>query len=164
MQSRIRSMAVVVLCAGVGISLSAQPSLAQSKTLYRLETTCMIRGGAPQDCVVEAIDEGDDTTVYRHTIGSRVEVVRVSDPPLRMSILDAPSGRWRQVKSAGARFSTNTICYDGRDLCVINPNYLNSVREDRVDSLEGRDLVGVRFGADGRVIFTCYDEGCEGLK
>jgi hypothetical protein len=163
MQSRIRPVAVMVLCAGAAMPLAALPSRAQSTTLYRLETTCTIRGGAPQDCVVEAIDEGD-TTVYRHTIGSRVEVVRVSDPPLRMSILDAPTGRWRQVQSAGARFSTNTICYDDRDLCVINPNHLNSVREERVDSLEGRDLVGVRFGADGRVILTCYDEGCEGLK
>ncbi|MCP9927005.1 hypothetical protein [Cyanobium sp. CH-040] len=156
-------MALMVLCAGVAIPFCAQPSAAQGTTLYRLETTCTIRGGAPQDCVVEVTDEGD-STVYRHTIGSRVEVIRVSDPPLRMGILDAPSGRWRQVKSAGARFSTNTICYDDRDLCVINPNHLNSVREERVDSLEGRDLVGVRFGADGRVILTCYDEGCEGLK
>jgi hypothetical protein len=156
-------MALMLLCAGIGHSLSVAPSLAQTTLLYRLETTCTIRGGAAQDCVVEVSDEGD-TTMYRHTIGSRVEVIRVSDPPLRMSILDAPTGRWRQVKSAGARFSTNTICYDDRDFCVINPNHLNSVREERVDSLEGRDLVGVRFGADGRVILTCYDEGCEGLK
>jgi len=163
MQSRVLLMAVMALGAGAAIRLCSAPAMAQTTTLYRLETTCTVRGGAPQDCVVEALDEGD-TTVYRHTIGSRVEVVRVSDPPLRMSILDAPTGRWRQLQSAGARFSTNTICYDDRDLCVINPNHLNSVREERVDSLEGRDLVGVRFGADGRVILTCYDEGCEGLQ
>jgi len=44
----------------------------------------------------------------------------------------------------------------------VNPNYLNSVREDRQDlRLQGRDLVKVHFGPDGRVNATCYDEGCE---
>ena len=156
-------MAAMVLAAGAAIPICAAPSLAQSTLLYRLETTCTIRGGAPQECVVEVSDDGE-TTTYRHTIGSRVEVIRVSDPPLRMSMLDASTGRWRQLTSAGARFSTNTICYNDRDLCVFNPNHLNSVREERVDALEGRDLVGVRFGADGRVILSCYDEGCEELK
>mgnify|MGYP007019758134 FL=1 len=65
--------------------------------------------------------------------------------------------------SAAARFSTNTICFNGRDLCAINPNYLNSVREDRPDATAGRDLVKVQFGADGRIDLTCYDDGCKGV-
>jgi hypothetical protein len=66
------------------------------------------------------------------------------------------------LRSAGALFSSNSICFNGRELCVVNPNYLNSVREDRQDlRLQGRDLVKVHFGPDGRVNATCYDAGCE---
>jgi hypothetical protein len=68
---------------------------------------------------------------------------------------------WQQIRRADARFSTNTICFNNRELCVVNPNYLNSVREDRSNTrLEGRDLVVVHFGKDGRVDASCYDEGC----
>ena len=69
---------------------------------------------------------------------------------------------WQPLSKAAARFSTNTICFNGRELCVVNPNYLNSVREDRQDlRLQGRDLVKVHFGPDGRVDASCYDSGCE---
>jgi hypothetical protein len=110
--------------------------------------------------VVDAREE-NGATVYRHTIGTLVETIRISDGPLRMERLDAGTGRWRSLRSAEVQFSTNTICFDGRDLCVLNPNYLNSVREERVDELEGRDRVHVRFGDDGRLLLTCYDRGCE---
>ena len=67
----------------------------------------------------------------------------------------------RRVQRADARFSTNTICFDNRQLCVVNPNYLNSVREDRAGTnLDGRDLVIVHFGKDGRVDASCYDDAC----
>jgi hypothetical protein len=46
---------------------------------------------------------------------------------------------------------------------VINPNYLNSVREDRPDATAGRDLIKVQFGTDGRIDLTCYDNGCKGV-
>jgi hypothetical protein len=44
---------------------------------------------------------------------------------------------------------------------VVNPNYLNSVRQDRAAAMASRDLVKVHFGADGRINATCYDDGCE---
>jgi hypothetical protein len=81
-----------------------------------------------------------------------------------MSLWDPTSKSWVVLQSAGARFSTNTICFNGRDLCVVNPNYLNSVREEKTEALAGRDLVGVKFSRDGRVSLTCYDEACEGVQ
>jgi hypothetical protein len=80
-----------------------------------------------------------------------------------MSIWVDSTKTWKNLDSAAARFSTNTICFNGRDLCAINPNYLNSVREDRPDATTGRDLVRVQFGADGRIDLTCYDDGCKGV-
>jgi hypothetical protein len=153
----------VCLALGLGAALSAAPARAQSETLYRLETTCSLRGGEPQPCVVDAIDEGEFTT-YRHTIGDSTETIRISDAPVRMGRFDAGRDSWVYLSSAAARFSTNTICFNGTDLCVVNPNYLNSIREERPEATAGRDLVRVLFGDDGRVILTCYDEGCEEVQ
>jgi hypothetical protein len=157
-----------LLCAaGLCAGLTAPPADAQTKTasetLYKLETTCSIKRGPVQDCVIEAVNEGD-ATLYRHKIGNTVEIIRVTDAPVSMSRWDAASKGWVVLNSAGARFSTNTICFNDRDLCVVNPNYLNSVREEKVDALAGRDLVGVKFSRDGRVSLTCYDEACEGVN
>ena len=66
----------------------------------------------------------------------------------------------RALTGAAARFSTNTVCFNGSDLCVVNPNYLNSVRQANSSATEGRDLVRVHFGADGRIDASCYDAGC----
>jgi hypothetical protein len=71
---------------------------------------------------------------------------------------------WTFLTSVAARFSTNTICFNGTDLCVINPNHLNSIREDQPTATEGRNHMRVRFAADGRVSLTCYDDGCEGVQ
>jgi hypothetical protein len=153
------SLVGAVLLAG----LSADPATARGQVLYQLDTTCTIKGGAAQPCVVEAVDEGD-TTIYTHRIGQQVVKIRVSDSPVSMSLWNKSQKDWVVLNSAGARFSTNTICFNGRDLCVVNPNYLNSVREDRTEALAGRDLVGVKFSRDGRVSLTCYDEACEGVQ
>jgi len=76
-----------------------------------------------------------------------------------------PAGKqWVSLEQAGARLSTNTICFNGLDLCVVNPNYLNSITEDNPTAMDGRDLVRVFFAEDGRINTTCYDEGCERIK
>ena len=152
---------LISTCVLTGIA--AMPASAGTETLYKLKTTCSIKGGAPQECVVEAVNEGD-ATIYRHKIGKQVQKIRITDSPVSMSIWDGASKSWVVLNSAGARFSTNTICFNGRDLCVVNPNYLNSVREEKTEALAGRDLVGVKFSRDGRVSLTCYDEACEGLN
>jgi hypothetical protein len=143
--------------------LASTPPLRAEEVLYRLETTCSLSGGEPQDCTVEAVDDGT-ATLYRHRIGSRTETIRISDTPIRMARLIESGDQWSPLTSAGARFSTNTICFNGRDLCVINPNYLNSVMEESPAALADRDLVRVHFGSDGRVDITCYDDGCEAIK
>jgi len=156
------------LCSRIGLlaaaatAFAAAPALAQSGTLYKLDTQCSVKGGTPQACVIEAVNEGN-ATLYRHIMGKTVETVRVTDAPVRMSLWVDSTKTWKNLDSAAARFSTNTICFNGRDLCAINPNYLNSVREDRPDATAGRDLVKVQFGADGRVDLTCYDDGCKGV-
>jgi hypothetical protein len=143
--------------------LPAALAEAKGEVLYKLETTCTIKGGAAQACVVEAVEQSD-ATIYTHRIGKQVVKIRISDSPVSMSLWDAGQKDWLVLNSAGARFSTNTICFNGRDLCVVNPNYLNSVREDRTEALAGRDLVGVKFSRDGRVSLTCYDDACEGVQ
>lgn len=152
----------ICLLAAAASLLAAAPALAQTETLYKLETKCSIKGGEPQACVVEAVNEGK-ATLYRHSIGKKVETIRVTDSPVRMSLWVESKKSWKNLDSAAARFSTNTICFNGRDLCVINPNYLNSVKEDRPDATAGRDLVRVQFGPDGRIDLTCYDDGCKGV-
>lgn len=127
--------------------------------IYSLNTRCSIEGGASQPCVVEAIDAGT-ATFYRHRIGGITMTVRITDRPLRMERWNGAKKTWQPLRDAAARFSTNTICFNGRDLCVVNPNHLNSVRQERPEVTEGRDLVMVRFDASGRVNLTCYDEGC----
>lgn len=160
------------LCSRLGLvtaaacALASAPSLAQSAattTLYTLNTQCTVKKGKPQPCIVEAIQEGE-ATLYRHKIGNAIETVRITDNPVRMTLWDTKTKSWQTLSSAGARFSTNTICFNGRDLCVVNANYLNSVREDRPDASAGRDLVRVRFDSTGRVNLTCYDDGCKEVR
>ena len=155
--------ASTLISAALLAGLSAGPAEARSQTLYKLETSCSIKGGPAQPCVVEAIDEGD-ATIYIHQIGKQVAKIRITEAPVSMSLWDENRKSWVVLNSAGARFSTNTICFNGRDLCVVNPNYLNSVREEKTEALAGRDLVGVKFSSDGRVSLTCYDEACEGVQ
>ena len=129
--------------------------------LYTLATQCSRAGGPVVACKVEAVNEGG-ATYYHHRLGREILSLRVTDDPVTMSRRDGAGGPWRPLQRAGARFSSNTICIDGRDLCVVNPNYLNSVREDRRNErLQGRDLVKLHFGPDGRVDASCYDSGCE---
>jgi hypothetical protein len=145
----------LLLSAGALLPASAQ-------TLYTLETKCAIKGGAPLPCTVEAVNEGG-ATLYRHRIGDSIKTIRVSSDPSRMALWDASSRAWQNLRSAEARFSTNTVCFNNRDLCVVNANYRNSLLEDRPD-LRGRDYVSAHFGANGRVDVICYDTGCDLLS
>ena len=134
------------------------PAAVHGEPIYTLKTTCSIEGAAPVPCEVTALNE-EGATRYSHSIGDRTTTVRVTGSPVRMALWDGTSQQWQSLNQVAARFSTNTICFNGRDLCVVNPNYLNSIREER-DNLQGRDLVMVHFGDDGRVDATCYDDAC----
>ena len=109
---------------------------------------------------MEAVNE-KGATLYRQTIGSTTETIRITDQPVRMERWDGQTEGWQSLTSAAARFSQNTVCFNGRDLCVVNPNYLNSVVQDRPEAMAGRDLVQVFFGKDGRINLSCYDDGCK---
>jgi len=159
---RSRLVSRIGLLAAGATAVASAPVLAQSAILYKLDTTCRVKGGEPQACVVEAVNEGN-ATLYRHIISRTVETIRVTDSPVRMSVWLENKKTWQNLNTAAARFSTNTICFNGLDLCVVNPNYLNSVREDRPDATAGRDLIRVKFGSDGRINLTCYDDGCKGV-
>lgn len=150
------------LALGLGAALSTPPAQAQSEALYTLETTCSLGGGAPQPCVVEAIED-DEFTTYRHTIGNSTETIRISERPVRMGRQEGNES-WVFLSSAAVQFSTNTVCFNGDDLCVVNPNYLNSIREENPEGTQGRDLLRVLFGEDGRVSLACFDEGCEEVE
>jgi hypothetical protein len=156
--------ALPLMAAGASLAADAPAKAAAvSQVLYSLSTRCSIEGAAPKTCVVEVVDEGS-ATLYRHRIGAVTMTVRITDKPVRMERWNGAKKTWQPLKEAAARFSTNTICFNGRDLCVVNPNYLNSVRQDRPDATAGRDLVMVRFDGTGRVNLTCYDDGCKGVK
>jgi hypothetical protein len=148
------------LISALSLALLAAPLPSRSEVLYTLKTQCSLRGGAPMPCSVEAVDESG-ATLYRHSMGSQTETIRISDKPVRMALWDGATKQWRSLSRATARFSSNTVCFNGKELCVVNPNYLNSVREGNVPAMTGRDLVRVNFGADGRINASCYDDGCE---
>ncbi|MFN9659195.1 MAG: hypothetical protein ACK6BC_02270 [Cyanobacteriota bacterium] len=140
------------------LAFCLHPLQAKEVVLYTLETKCALQGAAPVACKVEAVDQ-QGATLYRHTIGSTIHTLRISDQPARLSLWEAGTQSWRPLRSAAVRFSTNTLCLNDRDLCVVNPNYLNSLLQERAD-FRGRDLVRARFDANGRVDLLCYDTGC----
>ena len=148
-----------LLLGGLALGLLAFPSPGGAQVLYKLDTTCTIKGGAPVPCTVEAVDEGM-STLYRHRTGTATETIRITDSPVRMTRWNPATKEWQPLQQAGARFSTNTVCFNGLDLCVVNPNYLNSVLQSNATALAKRDLVRVHFGPTGRIDLTCYDEGC----
>ncbi|MEB3349049.1 MAG: hypothetical protein VKO00_03385 [Cyanobacteriota bacterium] len=155
------------LCLSLGAALcgidSIAASSAKAETLYKLDTECSFNAGAAIPCTVEATQSGN-ATIYRHSAGKKVVTIRVSDEPSRIELMNPSTGQFATVNSAGARFSVNTVCYNNRDFCVVNPNYLNSVREESPQQFAGRDLVRVHMNKEGRINLICYDDGCEGLK
>lgn len=157
---------LILRLAAIGTGLGAvvltlpQPAHSEPLPLYTLKTSCSLKAETPVPCTVQALEDGK-ATLYRHRIGSRTETLRITDNPVRMALWDSSTNRWQSLKRAEARFSTNTVCFNDRDLCVINPNYLNSVRETNPTATAGRDRVKVHFGADGRIDASCYDAGCE---
>jgi len=151
--------ATAALLTGTALALGLQPGQAKEVVLYTLETKCALKGAAPVACKVEAVDE-EGATLYRHTIGSTTHTLRISDQPARFSLWNAATNSWKPLRNAAVRFSTNTLCLNDQELCVVNPNYLNSLLQERPD-FRGRDLVRVRFAANGRVDIVCYDTGCD---
>lgn len=141
-----------------GAALTLSPGQAHAEVLYTLETKCALKGGAPQACKVEAVNEAG-ATLYRHTIGTITQTLRISDQPTRFTLWNAGTNSWQTLRNATVQFSTNTLCLNDQDLCVVNPNYLNSLLQERPD-FRGRDFIRAHFGSNGRIDILCYDTGC----
>ncbi|WP_233130170.1 hypothetical protein [Synechococcus sp. 1G10] len=135
----------------------------KSEVLYTLKTQCSLKGEPAKACVVEAVNQGE-STLYRHKIGDDVMTIRVRDQPVRMDLWSKDLKAWTSLKRAEARLSTNTMCFNGMDLCAVNPNYLNSILQNHAQVMKGRDHVMVHFGSDGRVDASCYDDGCDVVR
>ncbi len=154
-----------LLLTGASLSFPVSPGTAQSippdqQPLYELDTDCSILQGPVQKCLVDVYNQGT-ITYYRHRIGRQVELIRISDDPEnRIERFNPRAKTWISVASASAQFSTNTVCFNGRDLCVVNPNFLSSLYEQSPGKYRERDLVKVLFDAKGRVKSSCFDEGC----
>jgi hypothetical protein len=163
-RSQPRFRVLLPLAAALGLGCAALPGSAQAETLYRLSTTCSFGAAAPVPCVVEAVEVGE-ATEYRHTMGGKTITYRVFDDPfVRIEGKNPATGAWSPVRNAVIRFSTNELCFNNRIFCVVNANYLNSVREEAGNTLTGRDLMALSFGSNGRVDVTCFDDGCRRLK
>ena len=116
--------------------------------LYVLQTNCSVRG-KPQRCQVEAFDS-KTATVYRTTIDG----VRTS-----YRLVDTPGQRGAQLWSNESR-SWVTLCLNGDELCVENPNYFASLRQQYPDLRS--DLIVARFnGKTAQLSAICYSrEAC----
>ena len=147
------------LLTGTALTLSLGAGGARAEVLYTLETKCAVKGAAPVACKVEAVNE-DGATLYRHTIGNTTHTLRIGDQPSRFSLWDGGSKSWQNIRNATVLFSSNTLCLNDKDLCVVNPNYLNSLLQERPD-FRGRDLIRAHFASNGRVDILCYDGGCD---
>jgi hypothetical protein len=154
-----QTAALGALLGGAALVVALQGGPARSEVLYSLETKCTLRGGAPVPCRVEAVDEAG-ATLYRHIIGSTTLTLRISDQPSSLTLWNAATKSWAPLRNAAVRFSTNTLCLNDGELCVVNPNYLNALLQERPD-FRGRDLVRAHFAANGRVDILCYDTGCD---
>jgi hypothetical protein len=132
----------------------------KAESLYTLESFCSTNGTDAVPCRIEAIDT-TDSTEYHHRLSNKEVRFRVSDKPYtRIELWDGASNSWRSARNASAFFALNAVCLDGTTFCAINPNYLNSVRQDLGKSVNGRSVLEVHFGKDGRIDASCYDAGC----
>jgi hypothetical protein len=155
---------LVRLGAAVTMAIAVPAVPAGAETLYSLTTTCSLKGGASVPCTVEAVDVGE-ATEYRHSMGGTTVTYRVFDDPyVRIEAMNPATKSWTPARNAFIRFSRNELCFNDGAFCVVNPNYLNSVREEAGPAFAGRDLVGLAFGSSGRVEVACYDDGCRRLK
>lgn len=155
----IRAGWAAALLTGTALSLTLGSGAAQAEVLYTLETKCALKGAAPVACKVEAVNE-EGATLYRHTIGTTTHTLRIGEQPSRFSLWDGGSKSWQNIRNATVLFSSNTLCLNDKDLCVVNPNYLNSLLQERPD-FRGRDLIRAHFASNGRVDILCYDGGCD---
>lgn len=131
------------------------------RPLYSLQTDCLVAGKAER-CQVKVFD-GIGTTVYRTSVGGQNISFRLIDTAgLRGAQLwDKQQNGWIGLNRLSLNFTTNQLCINGQVLCMVNPNYFASLRQD-YPNLQ-TDLIVSRFSAkDGRLGAICYSqEACD---
>ena len=146
--------------AGTASLVLVSQGAARAEVLYKLESFCSLNGTDAVPCRIEAIN-APEATEYRHSLGGQEVRFRVVDAPTtRIELWDGARSRWRSARNAFAFFALNAVCLDGTSFCAINPTYLNSVRQDLGRAADGRNVLEVHFGDDGRIDASCYDAGC----
>lgn len=132
-----------------------------ARPLYTLQTDCAVAGEVGR-CTVEAFD-GNRATLYRTTVkGRRISFRLVDQSDLRGAQLWNPKqNAWVGLDRLSLDFATNTLCINGEELCIHNPNYFASLREE-YPTLRS-DLIKARFTAkEGRLAAICYTrEACD---
>lgn len=144
--------------------VASPPVRAQSQNtpapLYTLQTNCSV-AGAERRCQVEAFD-GQDATVYRTTVDGARTTFRLIDTPGRRAaeIWNGESRSWVSLDTLSLDFESRTLCLNGDQLCVVNPNYFASLAQSYPEL--GSDLIIARFAAKtGRLSAICYSrEAC----
>jgi hypothetical protein len=159
-----RSLVLLFGSALSAVAAIQSPVRADTEPIYSLTTTCSIGDRKPQPCQVEAVEVGD-ATEYRHRLGARTLSYRIlEDPYVRIEGRKANGEAWASVRNAWINFSTNELCFNDRAFCVVNPTFLGDVKaEANGPAFEGRETVGLAFGAGGRVDIACFDNGCRRL-
>ncbi len=132
---------------------------ASASRLYELKTRCTEAGKAV-DCTVEAIDSSQ-FTLYRHRIdGKEVFSVRLADKPdQRAQVWDVARKGWVPLERVSLNFTANELCFDGDRLCVINPNFFDSIRPTMKHP--DRQRIRATFDSKGNLDAICYDQGCD---
>lgn len=124
--------------------------------LYNLETNCSLAGGAQSRCSVEAFD-GKGATVYRTTVNGERISFRLLDQSHRQGaeLWDNQKKGWVSLNRISLDFAANAICIDKDRLCIENPNYFQSLRED-YPNLKS-DLIIATFNPEnGTLAAICY--------
>ena len=147
---------------GSGSAPAARAQAQPAPTLlYKLETNCSLKD-VQSRCTVEAFD-GNTSTVYRTTANGETISFRLIDEPDRRGaqIWDTQTKGWVALDELSMDFTSNELCINGQQLCMINPNYFASVRDDHPNLRS--DLIVARFDAkDARLAAICYSrEACE---
>lgn len=160
----LRGLPLLVVTIATSLGAGDASALAQTNSaaspLYSLQTQCTVHG-SEQRCQVEAFD-GKDATVYRTTINGARTSFRLIDTPGNRSaqLWNSERRSWIALDKLSLDFGTRTLCLNGDALCVVNPNYFASLKQEYPDLRS--DLIVARFdGKTGLLSAICYSrEAC----
>lgn len=148
----------LALCGLLGLGISL-PVSAEDTLLYTLKTTCTV-AGQELPCEIQAKDT-PDYTVYATRVANGERTVRLGDrPSLIGQIWNTETKQWQPLQAMTVDVANKLICYD-KTFCMYNPNFINSLKENRPGFRQAQQQIRARFDATGRVNAICFDQGCD---